>query len=323
MVSSSRPLVPRLALHSIGALLFGVLLAVGCQNSEGDPIVVRLDGPTTPVLRDDEPDDSTVRFAFANVLLSDRSSLSHARFASYLMGKLHQPVEVVRRRTHAELNELLKRDSADVGIVGAGAYAVGHEEFGLQLLVVPTVEGRASLQGLIIARRGEGRESFDDLRGTVFAFADPLSNTGYRYVAAKLHDRDTNPGAFFSRTFYTYSHDNTVQAVRDGIADAGAVDSLIWHQMLDADPRLSTELVIIDQSEDYPIDPVVASPRAPADLVSRLARVLIEMSQSGAGRDVLGDLGLSGFVRLPDSAYDPIISSWRELGALPETAYPE
>jgi phosphonate transport system substrate-binding protein len=263
--------------------------------------------------------EEVLRFAYANVLSPGRSTLAYAELAGYLTAKLGRPVEILRRRTYAELNSLLQNGTAEAGIVCTGAFAVAHEEFGLEVLVLPVVDGEITYRSYVIARIGAGRDSFEDLRGVVFAFSDPLSNTGYRYVAAKLRARGTDASAFFGRHFFTYSHDNAIQAVLDGIADASSVDALVWDHLVRLDPAVEAQLVIVERSEEFPINPVVVSPRISSDLRRTLKAALLEMADDPRGVVVLNDLGTDRFLE-PTAAtyagYAAIAQSWRELGVL-------
>jgi phosphonate transport system substrate-binding protein len=197
---------------------------------------------------------------------------------------------------------------------------LGREQFGLKLLAVPVVGGTTTYHSYIISRRGSGRHSLSDLRRSTFAFSDPLSNSGYRYVAAELKDRGTSPDRFFARTLFTYSHENTISAVRDGIADGGSVDSLFFDGLARTDLSLTHEIEIVQRSPPFPINPVVASPLAPPDVVELLTSTLLRMSADPKGREALDTVGITGFISIPESAYDPMVQSWRDLGVLPRSS---
>lgn len=294
-----------------------VPFALSCGTDEEPAIEVRLTSGPVVATRVAKPGrDRPIRFAFASVLSPELSTVPYARFTTYLADRLDRRVEIVRRRTYGELNEMLREGRADAGIVCTGAYTVGREEFGLRQLAVPIMQGKTTYRAYVITRRAGAYSDLESLRGVVFAFSDPLSNTGYRYVAAKLHARGEVPEQFFARTVFTYSHDNTIRAVRDGIARAGVVDSLIWDELVRDDPGLLTELKIVERSEDFPINPVVASPRAGADLARELSELLLAMASDPVGADVLGGLGISGFTLLPEASYDAVAQSWRELGVI-------
>lgn len=293
------------------------LFALSCGTGEDHAVGVRLaSGPVVSTRAAEPGRGRPLRFAFASVLSPAISTVPYARFTAYLAKRLDRRVEIVRRRTYGELNEMLREGRADVGIVCTGAYTVGREEFGLRQLAVPIIGGETTYRAYVIARRAEAYADLESLRGVVFAFSDPLSNTGYRYVAAELHARGEVPERFFDRTVFTYSHDNTIRAVRDGLARAGVVDSLIWDELVREDPRLLDELAIVERSEAFPINPVVASPRTGPELTSKLSELLIAMSSDPVGVDVLDGLGISGFTTLSEADYDAVAQSWRELGVI-------
>lgn len=77
-----------------------------------------------------------------------------------------------------------------------------------------------------------------DLRGKVFAFTDPMSNTGRTYPTYLVRQLGQTPETFFARTFFTYSHDDAIHAVADGLADGAAVDSLVYDFAVARDPAL-------------------------------------------------------------------------------------
>ncbi len=244
------------------ALLLLAMAAAGCWDRADPDTTVRLrSGPVVPSSGGTPVDGSApppIRFVYASVLSPERSTLTYARLGAYLSQRLGRPVEIVRRRTYAELNELLQSGKAEAGLVCTGAFAAAGGGRGLVALAIPVIRGSTTYRSYVIARRDSGLESFDDLRGRVFAFSDPLSNTGYRYVAARLRDAGTDPDAFFSRFLFTFSHDNSIEAVLDGIADAASVDSLVWDELIQRDPTLERDLVIVDRSEPFPINPVAA-----------------------------------------------------------------
>ena len=264
-------------------------------------------------------DGEVVHFALASVLSPERSTQLYAQFGRYLATKIGRPVEIVQRRTYAELNELLRSGAADAGLVCSGAFAVGGAEFGLTPIAIPIVRGKRTYRSLVIVRRDSGWSSFGDLEGGTFAFTDPLSNSGYRYVAARLHADGLDVESYFGRVQFTHSHDFSIEAVADGLVDAAAVDSLVWNHLVDMRPQLRQSLQIIDQSEEFPINPVVVSPATSSQLARRLAGVLFAMRDDSAGRRLLPKLGVDAFVSpsaIELAGYDKIARSWRELGTL-------
>jgi phosphonate transport system substrate-binding protein len=304
------------ALLVVVVALLSALPAIACRDDDEAIRDVRLTSGPFTTLSEVPEGEAPLHFVLTSVLSPDRSTLPFARLSAHLTARLGRRVVMVRRRTYRELSDLLRNGHADAGIICAGAYAFGREEFGLRMLAVPVMGGSATYRAYVIARRGNGQSRLDDFKGRVFAFSDPLSNSGYRHVAATLFARHTTPDHFFARTLFTYSHDNTISAVRDGIADGGVVDSLVWEHLLREEPRLADQVEVIERSGEFPNSPVVASPRVAPELAARLRGVLLDMSEDSVGKEILLDLGISAFINVPESMFDPIAESWRDLGVL-------
>ena len=67
-----------------------------------------------------------------------------------------------------------------------------------------------------------------------------------------MRDLDAKPETFFSRTFFTYSHDNAIRAVADGLTDGAAVDSLVYDFAVERDPGLAAKVKVIRRSPAIP-----------------------------------------------------------------------
>ena len=65
---------------------------------------------------------------------------------------------------------------------------------------------------------------------------------------------------YFENSIFTYSHDKSIHAVADKLVDGAAVDSLVYHMVLEEDPALRAKTRIIWRSPAYGMPPVVANP---------------------------------------------------------------
>lgn len=231
---------------------------------------------------------------------------SYGALAAYLGTKLGRPVEMVQRRTYAELNDLVEANQVDVAFICTNAYVLGNEQFGMELLLAPEIDGESIYHSQLIVPTGSTARSMADLRGRVFAFTDPLSFTGRIYPVYLLQQLGETPESFFSRTFYTYNHDHAVEAVAAGVADGAAVDSLVLAHALRRDPTLGERLRVIHTSEAFGIPPVVVPPNLPPRQKAQIKDILLHMHEDPAGREVLEDLGFDRFVAVSDSAYDGV-----------------
>lgn len=148
----------------------------------------------------------------------------------------------------------------DLAFVCTSSYILGKREFGLQLLAAPQVEGEVVYRAQLIVPANSTATQIQDLHGKVFAFTDPTSFTGRIYPTYLVQNLGETPESFFSQTFFTYSHDNAIRAVADGIADGASVDSLVLEFALKRQPELAGQIRIIHTSPSFGIPPVVVSP---------------------------------------------------------------
>jgi ABC-type phosphate/phosphonate transport system substrate-binding protein len=132
--------------------------------------------------------------------------------------------------TYAETNEVCNRGWWTSPSCAPGP--TSSAEFGMEILAVPEMDGESVYYSWVIVPANSSAQEVEDLRGSTFAFTDPLSLTGWMYPNYLLSQRGQRSEAFFSQTFFTYSHDRAIHAVADGFADGAAVDSLIFNYLI-------------------------------------------------------------------------------------------
>ena len=253
-----------------------------------------------------KPDTSRLRFAVAAVLSPRATIENYQMLASYLSARLNRPVEIVQSKSYAETNSLVRSGDAALALVCSGAFVAGRQDFGMQPLVVPVVNGQTTYHSYLIVRSTSTIRSWDDLRHKRFAFTDPLSNSGRLVPVFLLSRKGETPEKFFDDFIFTYSHDKSVQAVADGLVDAAAVDSLVYDFMVQNVPSLTSRVKVIWVSPPYGINPVVVNPNIAQGLRSELESIFLGMHTDPEGQKVLAQLGIDSF-RTPDPrAYDSI-----------------
>lgn len=211
-----------------------------------------------------------------------------------------------QRRTYAEINELVKNHQVDVAFVCSGPYVVGHDQFGMELLVAPVAHGRQVYHSYFIVHQKSRISSFEELRGKRFAFTDPHSNTGYLVPTYLLSKQEEKPATFFSETFFTNSHDNSIHAVAEGLTDGAAVDSHIWEFMNNVNPELTSQTKIIGKSPPYGIPPVVVTPDLDLELKKGLKGAFLSIHRDAKARLLLNQIQIERFAEVEDTNYDSV-----------------
>ncbi|MFQ3568364.1 MAG: phosphate/phosphite/phosphonate ABC transporter substrate-binding protein [Aggregatilineales bacterium] len=257
-----------------------------------------------------------LRVSVAAVISPRGTVESYQPLLDYLSKAIGRPVELVQRRTYEETNRLIEAGEVDFAFVCTSAYIAGHEAFNMQLLVAPEVNGRATYQSFLIVPAESSAQTMEDLRGTVFAFTDPMSHTGRVYPTYLVQQLGSTPQTFFARTFFTYNHDDAIRAVASGVADGAAVDSLVFHYAVAREPELAERVRIIHESPEFGVPPVVVSPTQRPQLRAQLEEILLNMHRTPAGREALASLGVDDFVIIDDSAYDTVRILTRAVGPL-------
>lgn len=293
------------------AILILIMSAVisGCiQNQEKVNLSI-VQEPDTGV------NDTAVKVAIASVVSPKESYEYYDEMIHYISQKLGGPVKTVQKRSYQEINQLIQKNEIDVAFICGGAYidSNGNTTPGLKLLVAPQVYGKTTYNSYIIVPNNSNYTDLLDLRGKKFAFSDPLSNSGQLYPAYRLALINETPESFFgmdengrNNSFYTYSHDNSIIAVADGLADGAAVDSLVYEYMKNTRPEIIAKTRIIEVSPPFGIPPVVVPEAIDPFLEKRLKEIFLNMDKDDEGMKILYNVKIDRFVSINDNAYDSI-----------------
>lgn len=259
-----------------------------------------------------------LKIAVAAMISPQNTYRYYVDLVNLIAQRMNRDVEFVQKKTYAQVNEMLKRNALDLAFVCSGPYVSGRDEFGMQLVAVPVCHGEKVYYSYFIASAKSGIGSFDDFRGKTFVFTDPLSNSGYMVPTYYLALRGESPESYFGKTFFTNSHDNSIQAVADGLADGAAVDSLIYEFMKVRQPELTENTVVVEKSDPYGIPPVVAPPSASPEMMEQLMNIFLTIHETSNGRKILDNIQVDRFVRGDDRDYDTV----RDLRAFLKSQQP-
>ncbi|MCG2721818.1 MAG: phosphate/phosphite/phosphonate ABC transporter substrate-binding protein [Thermodesulfovibrionales bacterium] len=261
-----------------------------------------------------EQEQPVLRIAIG-AMISPRLTLRYYEdLLKVVTGKLGMKPVFIQRKTYAEVNQLLKDRQVDVAFVCSGPYVRGKQDFGMELLVVPVVNGKTVYYSYLIVHKDSSFKNLNDLRGKKFAFTDPDSNTGKlipTYILAKMGER---PESFFRETFFTYSHDNSIQAVAEKLADGATVNSLIWDFFDKNDPRHTSQTRILEKSPPYGIPPIVVNPSLDPALKQRLREIFLYLHEDQATAALLKKMNIDRFETGEDGLYDSIRELEKWLG---------
>lgn len=248
----------------------------------------------------------TLRVAIAAMISPETTKQYYGDLMRLIGKRLGRRTVFLQRKTYAEVNRLVEAKEVDLAFVCAGPYVDGHDKFGMEILAVPVVNGERFYRGHLIVRRDSNIQTLEDLRGKRFAFTDPDSNTGSLVPRYILAQRGLTPEKFFNETFFTNSHDNSIKAVSDGLADGAAVDSLVWEFMKSTDPEVVNRTRVVHSSPRYGIPPVVVHPQLGADVKAEMRKIFLSLHGDSEASPLLGQLRIERFEAGDDDAYDRV-----------------
>ena len=247
-----------------------------------------------------------LRIAVGAIISPAKSLTFYEDIFDYIGENLGQGIELVQRKTYAEVNFLMRERRIDAAFVCSRPYVEGHRDFGMELLCVPVCFGKTTYHSYFIVHKDSTIKELEDLRGKLFAFSDPLSNTGMLIPTYTLAKMGETPESFFRKYIFTYSHDNSIRSVAEKFVDGAAVDSLIWEYLNVEEPELTLQTRILHKSSPYAIPPVVVSPNIDPKLKEQLRSAFLNMHKDPKGSQVLKKVLIDRFTEIEDSAYDSI-----------------
>lgn len=294
--------------RDVAVLLALSLLAAACSTGgryqkvslrKVDPTVLESAIATTSAV-------NQLRVGSAALISPVETMRSYSNLYTYLAQTVGRTAEVYQNRTYAETNELVRAGGVDIALVCSYAYVVGQRDFGMEAIAVPVVQGKPEYYSYVIVRSDSGITNFDQLRDRSFAFTDPISTSGRLYAEGMLVDRQSTAQRFFRQTTFTFSHDNSIKAVDDGVVDGAAVDSLVYDQKVSQNPELGKRLTIIAKSPPFGAPPIVVNPKLDPELKQKLQDALLKMNDTPEGQRILAELNTERFVAPDDHWYDSV-----------------
>lgn len=234
-----------------------------------------------------------IRIGLTPALLHDQYG-ALAAWKSYLQQHLGRTVVFLSRDSYRETMDMLSQKQLDFAWICDYPFVALKDE--VRLLAVPLYQGRPYYRAyLIVPAKDNKTRSIADLKGQVFVYADPHSNTGYLVPRYTIKQLGKNPETFFRKTFFTWSHRKQIEAVASGLAQGGMVDSYVWDSLARIAPEITSRTRIVEKSEEYGFPPFVAHKMVSEQDFWIVQGVLLRMSSAPRGKAILKQFDLDGF----------------------------
>ena len=287
-------------------LSFSMCLNAGCKNNTIPYINFSQSAENTSLPNKTDSDQRPILIALASVMSPHETIGYYRKIADYVSKKTGRQAILVQRKTYAEVNMLLANGDVDIAFLSTGAYSAYRGMNEIELFVMAEHRGNSLYTAELIVHKDSYLKTFEDLEGKTFAFTDPLSYSGHMVIEERLKQKNTVPEKFFSRYFYTYSHDKALWAVANKVADGASLDSQIYEYAKEKTPELTANVRIISSLKGAPTGPVVISKKLKAEQKEQLRYIFLSMQEDPEAFEAMQGLVIDRFIIPTPELYEPL-----------------
>lgn len=166
-------------------------------------------------------------------------------------------------------------------------------------------DGRSMYFSDDVVHRDAPYRRFADLRGRIWAYNDPDSQSGYNVTRHRLLDVE-QPAAFFGAIVRAGSHQRALRLVASGEVDAAAIAAHVLAIEFRDHPKLAERLRVIDAPGPSTIQPLVGARRLPEGLRRELRASLLVAGSDADSRALLDRGFVERFVPVGNADDDDI-----------------
>jgi phosphate/phosphite/phosphonate ABC transporter binding protein len=180
----------------------------------------------------------------------------------------------------------------------------------IQLLAAPIMAhqryaGRPVYYSDVVVHADTGFQSFEDLRGVVWAYNEPASHSGHNLVRYHLATSGVRNG-YFSRVVESGSHQESLRMLLDRTIDAAAIDSTVLEMAFVRSPLIVEKIRTVTVLGPSPAPPWVIHRSVPHETREALRQEFLQMHENPEGQHILKGAGILRFANVSDRDYDAV-----------------
>lgn len=240
----------------------------------------------------------------------------HRPLASYLSKKLGVNVRLTILSRYGDIIDSFVSRGMDGAFFGAFTSVLAMEKLGVEPVVRPVnIDGSSVSQAYVFVRKDSGIRSIRDMKGKRMAFVDRATATGYLYFLALLRENGfSDLNSFFREYYFTGSHDAAVHAVMDNRADVGIAKGKVFNRVIEKDPLLRNELIVLYKSPEFPDTTLCLKKELPEDTKKKIRDILLNMEKDREGAEVLKKFGAIRFMTADKKDFSELFGIARKAG---------
>lgn len=230
----------------------------------------------------------------------------------YLSSQTKIQYHLVIPVSYAGLLELFNNKQVDIAYFGGLTFIQAHRISNAVPLALRDVDTK--FVSYFIARANNPKKSIEEFRGSSLMFGSRLSTSGHIMPRFYLTEKSIDVESFFSSVKYSSAHDDTLEAIRNKLADLGAVNGKIYEKILETNPAYQSQVKIIWKTPEYS-DYIWAA----QDYIDDKTRNAIQKAflaldnKNSSHKEILDRLGANHFLPGSLDYYKNLISIERQL----------
>lgn len=285
----------------LSVLLFAVLPLV-LKNKQEEYIDF---SEVTETVDNSAKDDETLRIGLISVTGDNKSYILEKELANYIGEKLNKKVKLIQKKSYRDINVLLKNNKIDVAFLSTGAYSLYEDKESLELLARPN-RGKTYYHPIVITKKDSNINNIEDLKGQSFAFVDTYSYSGYLAMNDYLKKNGLSANKFFSNSYFTHSHEESINQVTNGTVKAAIVDDWALQYIYNNFPDTAHNIKIIKTFPEVATGPVVTHKNY--EEKDKLKQILLSIDKDSAIKGTLSQLQIEKYEETKASDYPNLIS---------------
>lgn len=236
--------------------------------------------------------------------------------AAYVTKKTGIRIRMTVLSRYGDVIDRFASRGLDGAFFGFFTSVLAMEKLGVEPVVRPVwADGSETAQSFIFVRNGSGIRNAADMSGKRIAFVDRATVTGYLYAVAYLRDHGiSSPERYFREISFTGNSSSTVYAVLDNRADVGVAKSKLFNRLIQKDPLIREELVVIERSPLYPDLTLCLRRDLPKEVKRRLQEAMLRMDDDPEGIAILQKNGMLRFNAASSGDFRPFADLARRAG---------
>ncbi len=236
--------------------------------------------------------------------------------ATYLSPRLGVDVKLVMLSRYGNIVETIRSKRVDAVFLGSFTGALCITQLGMVPLARPLfLDGTSTYYGKIFTRRDTGIKTVAAMQGKRLALVEQATTAGYIFPMAYFRAHGVNSlDSYFSKYFFTGSHDAAIMAVLEGQAEVGAAKNTIYEKVMKKMPAARQQLVVLKNSPPVPSNGLCLRPELAPRFGERLKNLLLGMHTERAAAPVLEHLGAVRFIPTTRKDYQVVIDIAEQAG---------